>query len=69
MTIVIGSNKLRVKCNHGVCPSDVTVKVAKGDVSDARAKASSRGWSIRTDGDFCPDHVADTPARKRHSTS
>ena len=68
MSIVIGSRKLRVKCNHSGCPQEVAVKVAKGDVADARAKASSRGWSIRADGDYCPDHVSDT-GRKRSSAS
>ena len=68
MTIVIGASNVRVKCNHAGCPHNVAVKVAKSDAVDARAEAASRGWSIRPDGDYCPDHVADT-GRKRRSAS
>ncbi len=69
MTIVIGASKLRVKCNHAGCSSDVSVKVTKGDVADARAMASGHGWAIRPDGDYCPDRVSDIPARKRPPAS
>lgn len=57
MTLVI-SKRIKVRCDHDKgCETTLTAKKKDKTASQAREAAAAQGWSVRTDGDFCPVHT------------
>lgn len=56
--LIVGDRKLSVRCNAASCANTLGQKASKATPKSVRAKATANGWSIRPDGDYCPEHAA-----------